>query len=105
MTATVITSESKLATRLASAVYNAQQITDQTSTTLPKMVDSPSSAALPENTISTPAIDIAIPSQRSPEARSRSHSTATSAVIAGMDACTSAPCDAETYTIPRLNVR
>jgi hypothetical protein len=67
--------------------------------TLPSRLALPDSAsAPPENTISTPTIDRPMPAQRMAEACSRNHTTATSAVIAGMQLWTSAPCEADVYT-------
>src|SRR5688572_27644525 len=64
ITHTVISSGSKLETRLASAVYKAQHTTDANISELPSSGDWPGEEPLPENTISTPPTDSAIPNQR-----------------------------------------
>ena len=70
---------------------------DMNINTLPSRLALPHSASAPEKTISTPTIDSAMPAQRMAEACSRNHTTATSAVIAGMQLWTSAPCEADVY--------
>jgi len=89
---------SYVATRFAIDVYTPHSTADANISTLPSKLPLPDCTSAPEKTIRIPTIDRTMPDQRSADACSRSHTTATSAVIAGMQLCTSAPCEADVYT-------
>src|SRR5262245_64271654 len=75
---------SYVATRFAIDVYTPHSTDDTNIRTFPSRLALPDCAAEPENTINTPTIDRTMPVQRNADACSRNHTTATSAVIAGM---------------------
>jgi len=75
---------SYVATRFAIEVYTPHSTADTNISTLPSKLPLPDCVSAPEKTIRMPAMDSAMPVQRSAEACSRNQTTATSAVIAGM---------------------